>query len=205
MIPQQSSAWVRQRIGWLTASRMKDVLATLKNGQPAEARRKYATELVAERMIDGALDHFVSPAMQHGIDCEPEAAAAYEETTGNLLENCGFFPHPSIEFFGATPDRLLGADGLVEIKCPTTTTYVNWRAAGVVPEEHKPQMLAQIACTRRRFVDFVAFDPRVKVREQRIFIRRFEPTAEQIAAVEQAAVQFLAEVEAIFQQVTEGA
>jgi len=205
MIPQQSAAWVRQRIGWLTASRMKDVLATLKNGQPAEARRKYAMELVAERMVDGALDHFVSPAMQWGIDCEPEAAAAYEEVTGTLLTTCGFHPHPRIEFFGATPDRLLANDGLVEIKCPTTTTYVAWRAAGVVPAEHHPQMLAQLACTRRRYVDFVAFDPRVRQREHRIFIRRFEPTAEQIAAVEQAAEEFLAEVEALFQQVTQGA
>jgi len=205
MIQQQSGAWVRQRIGWLTGSRMKDVLATLKNGQPAEARRKYAMELVAERMIDGAIDHFVTSAMQWGIETEAEAASAYEETTGMLLEKCGFYTHPSIEFFGATPDRLLGLDGLVEIKCPTTVTYVNWRAAGVVPAEHHPQMLAQLACTRRRYVDFVAFDPRVRQREHRIFIRRFEPTAEQIAAVEQAAEEFLAEVETLFQQVTQGA
>lgn len=204
MIEQQSSAWVRQRIGWCTASRMRDVLATLKNGQPAEARRKYAMELVAERLVDGALDHFVSPAMQWGIECEPEAADAYEEVTGTLLERCGFHPHPRIEFFGATPDRLLGGDGLVEIKCPTTATYVAWRAAGEVPAEHKPQMLAQLACTRRRFVDFVAYDPRVRQREHRIFIRRYEPSVDEIAAVEAAVEQFLAEVEALFQQVIGG-
>lgn len=204
MIEQQSSAWVRQRIGWCTASRMRDVLATLKNGQPAEARRKYAMELVAERLVDGALDHFVSPAMQWGIECEPEAADAYEEVTGTLLERCGFHPHPRIEFFGATPDRLLGGDGLIEIKCPTTTTYVAWRAAGEVPADHKPQMLAQLACTRRRFVDFVAYDPRVRQREHRIFIRRYEPSVDEIAAVEAAVEQFLAEVEALFQQVIGG-
>ncbi len=203
-IPQQSGAWLRQRLGWCTASRMKDVLAvSKKDGKPLEARNKYMMELVAERMIGGAIDHYVTPAMQWGIDNEPHAAAAYEEMSGELLEACGFFPHPQIEYFGATPDRLLGSDGLVEFKCPTTTTYVAWRANGTVPDEHKPQMLAQLACTGRKYVDFCAFDPRVQDERARIFVRRYEPKPEEIAAVEEAARQFLAEVEELFTRVTE--
>ncbi len=202
-IPQQSGQWLRQRLGWCTASRMKDVLAVLKNGQPSEARRKYMMELVAERLIDGALDHYVTPAMQWGIDNEPHAAAAYEEMSGELLEACGFFPHPTIDLFGATPDRLVGEDGLVEFKCPTTTTFVAWRANGTVPDEHKPQMLAQLACTGRKFVDFCAFDPRVKDERARIFVRRFEPKREEVEAVEEAARQFLKDVDDLFTRVTE--
>lgn len=201
--PQQSAQWVRQRIGWCTASRMKDVLAVLKNGKPGEARNKYLMELVAERMTDSAVDHYVTPAMQWGIDNEARAAAEYEALSGALLNECGFFPHPRIDLFGATPDRLLDDDGLIEIKCPTTAKFVEWRAAGVVPDEHKPQLLAQLACTRRQFVDFVAYDPRVKEAAARIFVRRFEPTVEEIAAVEKAAEAFLAEVEALFIAVTQ--
>jgi putative phage-type endonuclease len=200
-IPQQSAAWVRERVGCLTASRMKDAMAVLKNGKPAEARNKLLMEIVAERMADCAADHYVTAAMQWGIDNEPFAASAYENETGALLMPASFYRHPRIEHFGASPDRLLGDDGLVEIKCPSTPRYVEWRLAGVVPDEHKPQMIAQLACTGRRYVDFVAFDPRV-VNGPRLFIRRYEPTAEEIAAVETAAVEFLAEADRMFSLVT---
>jgi predicted phage-related endonuclease len=183
---------------------MKDVLAVLKNGKPSEARNKYMMELVAERMTDNVMERFVTDAMQHGIDQEPHAVAAYEALSGELTETCGFFPHPRIEFFGATPDRLLGEDGLVECKCPSTIKFIEWRREGVVPDEHKPQMLAQLACTGRKYVDFVAFDPRVLNPDARLFVRRFEPSQEEIAAVEKAAEQFLAEVDALFELVNYG-
>jgi predicted phage-related endonuclease len=199
MIPQQSSAWVRQRIGWLTASRMKDVLAVLKSGQPSESRRRYMMEILTERATDLAFEHYVNPAMQWGIDHEDEAVAEYEARSGLFTDPIGFCPHPSIEFFGATPDRLVGAEGLVEIKCPTTATYMGWVLAGEVPPEHKPQMLAQLSCTRRKWVDFVAYDPRITNEASRMFIRRFQPDPEEITAIENAAVQFLEEVDDAFQ------
>lgn len=201
-IPQQSAQWVRERIGCLTASRMGDVLAVLKNGKPAEARTRYMRELLAERLTDAAMDHFVTPAMLHGIENEPAAADAYEALTGELLMPAGFFRHPTIEHFGASPDRLLGSDGLVEIKCPSTVKFIEWRAAGEVPAEHKPQMLAQLACTRRRFVDFVGYDPRIKDPKLRLFVRRFEPPMEEIERIEQAARDFLDELERAFEQLT---
>lgn len=196
--PQQSAAWVRQRIGWCTASRMRDVTATLKNGEPAEARRKYMLELLTERATDLAFERFVNPAMQWGIDNEASAVSEYEERTGVLVGPVGFCPHPTIEFFGATPDRLVGSDGLLEVKCPTTSTYMGWVLGGVVPEQHKPQMLAQIACTGRQWVDFVAYDPRITRPESRMFIRRYQPSEAEIRAVEEAAKQFLVEVDAAF-------
>jgi hypothetical protein len=92
-------------------------------------------------------------------------------------------------------------EGLIEIKCPTTATYLNWILAGVVPEEHKPQLALQCACTARPWVDFVAYDPRMP-EAQRLFVRRYTPTAEEIAEVEAEAVKFLQEVEEMFDQLT---
>jgi hypothetical protein len=98
---------------------------------------------------------------------------------------------------------LIGDDGLLEVKCPTTTTYTEWLTGGVVPEQHKPQMLAQLAVTGRKWCDFFAFDPRISVESRQHFLRRFEPTAEEILKVEAAAVMFLAEVEELFSKVTQ--
>lgn len=205
MIPQTDPAWVRARIGYLTASRMVDALDFRKDGKPSAARVKLMHDLVAERLCDAATDHYVTPAMQWGLDHEAEACERYEAISGNILLPAGFIEHHAIQMLGCTPDRLLDNDGLVEVKCPTTQKFIMWRAAGVVPEEHIPQMLIQLACTRRRYVDFVAFDPRIKDHRLQLFCRRFEPSAEQIAEIEAKALAFLAEVDAMFDQLTQKA
>ena len=198
---QGSVEWLKERCGCLTASRMADAMAFLKGGKEAEARKKYKIELIAERMTDTMVSRYVNDAMQWGIEKEPLARARYEELTGELVAPCGFALHGAIQFFGASPDGLVGDDGLIEIKCPTSETYTGWIIGGTVPDQHKPQMLAQLAVTGRRFVDFFAFDPRVKVEAHQSFLRRFEPPEADIAAVEEMARTFLAEVDQLFENV----
>lgn len=201
MIPQDSPSWVAARRGFLTASRLKDALDRLKSGQPSEACRKYMFDLVAERLTGNATAHYVTPAMEWGVEQEPCAIEAYEAQTGRIASAAGFFEHPTIEFFGATPDRLVDDDGLLEAKCPTSQTYLRWVMAGVVPAEHRLQMLAQLACTRRQWVDFIAFDPRMPPGRQ-VFVRRLVPEAGEVEAVEEAAREFLEEVDALFEKVS---
>lgn len=190
--------WLAARRGLLTASRIADALAVLKTGKPSESRRKLMFELLAERMSGVAVDHFVTPAMQWGIEQQPNATAAYEAETGELVGPEVFVLHPEIEWAGATPDGLIGTDGLIEIKCPTTPKHLAWVMAGEVPAEHQPQMLFQLACTRRKWVDFVSFDPRVQ--RPQLFIRRFEPAWTEVERVEAGAREFLAELQAMADQ-----
>lgn len=203
VISPESAAWTKARLGHLTASRMRDVLAISKrDGKPLKARSDYAIELVAERMTDAAVDHYVTSDMEWGLEWEAAAKAAYAEVTGRHVLPSGFMLHPTIEYCGATPDGFVGEDGLIEIKCPRTTTHISWILAGVVPEEHQAQMALQIAVSGRQWCDFVSFDPRVQPR-QRVFLRRFEPSAEYLAEIEEAARAFLAEVENLFRRVVE--
>ncbi|MEY2735270.1 MAG: Paracoccus phage Shpa, partial [Pseudomonadota bacterium] len=200
MIERSNTAqWLQSRLGCLTASRMADAMATLKSGKPAEAQTKLAYELLAERLTQASVAHYVTPAMQWGIDNQSGAIAAYENARGVLVGPESFFLHDSIDFFGATPDGLVDQHGLVEVKCPTSPTFVRWAMTGDVPVEYKPQMLAQLACTGRHWVDFVAYDPRMPARQQ-LFIRRFHPEREEIAAIEAAAREFLGSVEKMFEQ-----
>jgi putative phage-type endonuclease len=202
LIPQSDPSWIPARVGKLTASRMADAMDFTKAGKPGAARTKYLHDLLAERLVGAAVDHYVTPAMQWGLDNEAGAADAYEAASGELLLPGGLFDHPSIDLFAATPDRLIGKDGLAEIKCPTTATFIAWSLAGVVPEQHKPQMLAQMACTGRKWCEFIAYDPRVP-QKQRLFVRRYEPSAEDIAGIEKAAADFLGELDAMFRAFTE--
>lgn len=198
------AGWLASRAGKLTASRMKDAMDFTKNGQPGAKRLQLMKELLAERVTGDSVRHFVTDAMRFGLEKEAEAKAAYEAETGILVMDAGFYDHPRIDYFGATPDALLPGGGLAEFKVPTSSTYVEWVLAGVVPGQHKPQMIVQCACTGRAWVDFVAYDPRVR-RGKQLFIRRYEPTAEEIAKVETAAETFLAELETMFRLFTERA
>lgn len=199
--PQGSGAWLNARVGHLTASRMADAMAVLKSGKPSEARNKLMIELLAERMTGDAAPHFVNDAMRWGIEQEPHAKAAYQAHSGELLDQCGFILHPTIEHFGASPDALIGTDCVAEFKCPTSTTHVAWILAGVMPDQHKPQVLAQLACTRRTRAVFASFDPRMPAHRQ-LFVIDWEPKREEIEAVEDAARQFLRELDEMFDRLS---
>lgn len=201
MSRQGTAAWFAERTGDLTASRVPAAMAKLKNGADSAERRALKVEVLAERLTGDIVPHHVTPAMQHGIDTEPAARAAYELERGVLVAECGYIKHPRIAHFGASPDGRIGMLG-IEIKCPTTTKFLTWRLAGVVPDEHKPQMIAQCVCAGFEAVDFVAFDPRLP-KPLQLFVVRFTPTQEERDAVETAAREFLAEVEQMFEQLTE--
>jgi hypothetical protein len=119
-----------------------------------------------------------------------------------MILPCGFYDHPQISDFGATPDGLI-PQGVIEFKAPQTTTHIGWILAGGVPEQHRPQILAQLACTGRTRAVFVSFDPRIKDERKRLFIAEWVPERAEIEAVEEAARKFLEEVEQMFQMLTE--
>ncbi|MDE1906032.1 MAG: YqaJ viral recombinase family protein [Rhodospirillales bacterium] len=204
MTLQTDPSWLPNRRGKLTASRMKDAVAYLKSGKESEDRRKYKIELVAERMSDYAVDHIVTKPMQRGLDFEAPARSEYEEHTGNVVSAAALVDHPTIELFAATPDGFIRHDGLLEIKVPSVHKFIEWRIAGVVPDEHIPQMLAQLSCTDRTWTDFVGFCPEMP-EGSRLFIRRFAPAFEEIERIEVEALKFLAEVDALFDLVTQAA
>ena len=201
MTLQSSPGWVVERIGLATASRMRDVLDYLKSGKDSAARRQYKIDLVTERAFGRATGHYVTPAMQRGLDCEPDARTAYEATTGALCAPARLVAHPRIEYFAATPDAFVGADGLAEFKVPSAANFVTWTRGGVIPEEHLPQLLAQLAVTGRAWVDFCAYSPE----SGKTFIRRLARNDEDIANIEAAVSAFLAEVGELFEQYTTAA
>lgn len=195
------AAFLNSRCGKLTASRMRTAMSFKKDGSPTAERAQLLKELLAERLTGDSVRHYVTPAMQFGLAMEDEAKAAYEAHTGDLLTPARVFDHPSIDMFAATPDSLVPG-GVVEFKVPTSPTFVEWVLKGDVPDEHRPQILAQLACTGRTFAVFCAYEPRIRDPKRRLFIRRFEPTADEIAAVEAAAREFLSELDAMFEQFT---
>ena len=195
----QKSAFLSARCGKLTASRMHQALDMTAKGAEGAKRRALKYEILAERITGDAVPHHVNAYMQWGIDQEPAAKAAYELATGRLITPCETIDHPEIDLFAATPDGLLPG-GVIEFKCPQTTTHVQWMLAGGVPDQHKPQILVQLACTGREHAVFVSYDPRVRDPRRQLHIAEWTPKREEIEWIEECACKFLAEVEAMFQQ-----
>ena len=193
-LKQGSPEWLIARIGKVTGSRVKDVMSFLKNGQPSQKRKDYMTDIVTERLTGTAVDHYVTPAMEWGLETEQYARAAYEVVSGNDVDLVGISQHPAIELFSASPDGYVGTDGIVEFKCPTTTTHIEWLVAGIVPEEYLWQCYAEMSCSGRQWVDFMSFDPRLPPRNQ-VFLKRLDRDDNKIAFMDACVVQFLAEVD----------
>ena len=190
---QRTDDWFNARLGKATASRLNDALSQTKTGEGA-GRVAYRLELVTERLTGMKGETYSNKYMEWGTEQEPFAREAYESKFNEFVIEEGFVDHPTIPMTGASPDGLVGTDGLIEIKCPASTTHVSYLADGKVPAKYKKQMIWQIVCTGRKWCDFVSFDPRLP-ENLRLFVIRFEPTAQEIAEVEAQVVDFLKTVD----------
>lgn len=191
-IIQGSDEWKALRMGKVTASRVADVVARTKTGYGA-SRANYMAQLIAERLTGTVAEAYTNAAMIHGTETEPEARAAYEFYQGVTVEQIAFMPHPKIDQAGASPDGLVGADGLVEIKCPNTATHLETLLGQAVPAKYETQMQFQMACTGRKWCDFVSYDPRMP-ENMRLFIKRLPRDDNRIAELESEIAAFLLEM-----------
>lgn len=189
---QRSPEWFSARCGKATASRIADIVARTKSG-PSASRTNYAAQLVAERLTGKVEEGFSNAAMQWGTEKEPDARAAYAFYADVDVEECGFFIHPGIPMAGASPDGLVGTDGLVEIKCPNTASHIETLMRGEIPTKYRTQMLWQLACTKRKWCDFVSYDPRMPETMQ-LFVKRLERDEAEITPLEMEVMTFLADV-----------
>ena len=192
MIEQGSPEWFAQRLGKVTASRVADVIAKTKTG-PAASRANYMAQLVCERLTNVVAPSYVSPEMQWGTDQEPNARAAYEFRMDATVDPIDFVPHPTIDDSGASPDGLVGADGLVEIKCPNSATHIETLLGRSVPGKYVTQIQWQLACTGRQWCDYVSFDPRLP-ESMSLFVSRVHRDVGMIADLEKQVSEFLAEL-----------
>lgn len=193
-IIQGSPEWHQARLGHVTASKIADVMAKGKGSAPSVTRRNYMAQLVAERLTGEPSEGFTSADMQHGIDTEEQARLSYEIMQNETAVTCGFMPHPTIALSGASPDGLVGDNGLVEIKCPKTATAIDTLQGKAIDRRYMLQMQWQMACTERGWCDFVSFDPRLPV-EMQLHVQRVDADFDLISEIETAVQAFLSELD----------
>ncbi len=188
---QRTEEWLTARAGKVTASCLDDVMAA----KTTAGYQNYMAKLICERLTGRAEQTPVSAAMQRGTDLESLARDFYVVETGAMVEEVGFYEHPSILNSGASPDGIIGTDGLIEIKCPNTATHIKTLESKKPALKYMRQMQWQMACTGRKWCDFVSFDDRLP-EHLSFFCTRIERDEEMIAELEKSVTTFLNELEA---------
>ena len=190
MTIQGTSEWHAERLGKVTASRIADVMM-----KPTTAGyQNYKAQLVCERLTGQPTEGFTSAAMQHGTETEPQARAFYEMTMGVDVAQVGFIDHPTIGMTGASPDGLVGEDGLVEIKCPQPPKHIAHLDGANIDRKYLLQMQWQMDCTGRAWCDFVSFSPAFQV-DLQMSDERVMRDDKMIGEIREAVTVFLADVD----------
>lgn len=154
-LEQGTPEWFALRLGVITGSKFKDVMAK----GAGKTRKSYMYQLAAELITGEMEESYTNAAMQWGTDNEPAARAMYElENNADVDEVC-FVKRDAV--VGVSPDGLVGENGLVEFKCPKTTTQIETFLSGKMPTGHKAQVQGQLWVCEREWCDFVSFDPRI--------------------------------------------
>lgn len=196
-----SEEWHQARCGKVTASRIADIVRQTKSGV-SKMRQTYLGEIVAERMSGKPVTSgFRSKPMEWGIETEDEAREVYGIMRGVMPIKVGLVIHPNIPMAAASPDRLVGEDGLIEIKCPNTATHIDTLLGAKIDLDYWKQIQWQLACTGREWCDFVSYDPRMPS-DLALHVTRVVPNREAISALTDAVTAFLGDVDATVQKLT---
>jgi YqaJ-like viral recombinase domain len=190
---QRSEEWREARAGSLGASKVREAFSRLKKGERSKASEDLMYEIAAERLT--GLPAKKVNALWWGREHEDEARESYAFLTNDPVVQVGLIRHPTIADAHASPDSLVGEDGGLELKCPTSATHLKTLLADAIPDDHLPQCHWGMACSGRAWWDFISYDPRFLDSRLHFFQKRVMRDEAIIATMEAEARAFLAELE----------
>ena len=192
---QGSDAWLQARSEVITASNLTKVMSKGRGSAPSKTREGYmiekATEILTGKAVTGG---FKSDAMQYGNDTEAEARDFYQMISGNPVEEVGLIYLNELKRIGASVDGLVGADGLVEIKCPTLPVHVRYLLDGTMPAAYVKQVQGQMWVTGRAWCDFISYNP---ASHKMGFLIRVERDEEFIKSISDAVYAFIGDLDVL--------
>ncbi len=188
-VEQGSREWLEARMGMPTASQFSTVMAKGRGGGESKIRAKYLRQLAGEIITGEPMENYSNSHMERGKTMEAEARSAYEFITGNEAVEVGFIREGRA---GASPDSLIGDDGLLEIKTKLPHLMIECYERGAIPAEHVAQVQGQIWVSGREWCDFVAYWPGMP-----LFTVRVERDPEYIGKIAAGVAAFNRELDEI--------
>ncbi|UNF41154.1 YqaJ viral recombinase family protein [Bartonella krasnovii] len=201
---QRTAEWFQARLGKVTASNIYNILSKTAKGTPTSKYDDYKIKLITERLTGQTSPYYETEDMRWGIENEEDALREYAFIYDTEVTQCGFILHPTIQMAGASPYGFVGEDGLIEIKCPRSTNHTRFIINNEIKPEYLAQMQFQMACTGRKWCDFISYDPRFTrdASHLRMKIKRIHRDDKQIEQINQAVESFLVEIEQEIQRIS---
>ena len=151
---QYSEEYDRLKLGIPTSSNFHKIITP--QGKASRQWREYACVLIAERILHHKIEFYNSPAMERGLIVEAEAADWYEFDQDVTVQRIGLITDDE-HTMGCSPDRLVGDEGLLEIKAPLPQTQVEYWISGELSQRFRPQLQGQLYVSGRSWVDIICW------------------------------------------------
>lgn len=155
---QYSADWEKVRLGLPTASGFEKIITP--TGKQSAQWKKYCHVLIAERFLGRRMETYMSPFMEAGHELEADAMTQYELMRNLETVEVGFVTTDDGKL-GCSPDRLVGDDGLLELKCPKPNTQIDYIIDDELGKDYYPQLQGQLFITERKWVDIMAYHPEI--------------------------------------------
>ena len=148
---QGTDEWHSIRAGMVTASNYSKVI-NKKTG-----RGLYLRKCASGRMLGIPEESYKNAIMERGNETERQAKEEYEARNFCKIQQVGFVKRD--EYVGASPDGLIGDDGVLEIKCPLASTHISTILKNKIDTVYIPQVQFLLWVTERKYCDYVSYAP----------------------------------------------
>ncbi len=190
---QNSPEWYEARQGLPTASRFADLMTKGRGGGPSKVRQTYLMEVASEILTGEPMSNFSTKHTRRGHELEPEARDTYEYITGETADQVGFIKKG--DYAGCSPDSLVGADGILEIKTKLPSLMVESLLSDEFPKEHFWQCMGIMHITGRKWVDLAIYWPGFP-----LVIKRLHRDEDKIAELSKALAEFHKDLAAVLEK-----
>lgn len=186
-VQQGTQEWLNLRMGKITGTRLKELMAKDNLG--------LIDEMIAEINTGKIEPMFENFAMKQGTEREPFAREHYQRISGNSVTEVGFITSDEMEYLGCSPDGVIlletGEIGGLEIKCPQPKNYAKYLRQNQIPNEYKYQVYNYFICMpNMAWLDFVAFNPDFESKPMLIVRIERDSILEELKTVETAIKKF---------------
>lgn len=190
---QGTEAWFLARAGLPTASMFSTVMASGRGGGESKTRAKYMRQLAGEIITGKPIEGYSNHHMERGHEMEPEARDLYAFATDTVPEIVGFVRNGNK---GCSPDSLVGANGMLEIKTKLPDLLIECLERDDFPPEHRAQCQGALWVAEREWIDITVYWPGIPV-----FIKRAYRDEPYIKTISGAVDQFNDELSALVERV----
>ncbi|AQX31093.1 YqaJ-like recombinase domain-containing protein [Bartonella schoenbuchensis R1] len=153
---QIQTEWFHAHLGKFTASNIDSFVGKIAKDLPTSKYEEYKLRFITKCLRGETVSFYEMPAIKWGNKRKERVIKKYSLEREITVTRCGFIPHPTIEMASAIPDGLIGDGGLIKVKYSQPTTHVRFLLDGKIKPEYILQMQFQMACTGRKWCDFVS-------------------------------------------------